>query len=561
MVRRFPRWLRCGRHRAPRSDSVFRSLSTLRQGVCLAALSTALTSAGASLPLVDSDNSAPGPDSPQAQPRGNGRIELPELSDGVPPEGAELDGPADIPRTALEAYKSAEAAVAAAQPRCKLPWELVAGIGRVESVHATGYGLREDGTTEKAIRGPRLDGEQFALIRDTDEGRWDGDAEYDRAVGPMQFIPSTWKDWGADGNGDGERTPNNIYDAALGTGLYLCADDRDLSTAGDLDKAVLSYNQSREYVNAVLGWMRTYQGGVHAVSDPPTATATANGNGNGAGGTGQGNGTSGETAPQQPTPQPSPSAPAKPKPSTPHNPGKPPTISDPIQPSTPQASRLERVGDGRLDAEAGGAFDVRPRARAVDGDGRAVPGERVTFEIIGKTGARFAGGATRVSVATDHRGIATAPDLRAGDRPGSFTVRAALRALPAVVFEARVRPVPSPVPDTLTRTSDVPLHAPVGGTFSEPITVRVTAAGKPVAGAVLTATLPPGETGDDVGPYFTGEDGLPTGALVLAPSDADGKVTLPDIYAGDHPGTYSLTLSTAQGVTLPLVLTVTAPRP
>ncbi|MEU7154357.1 lytic transglycosylase domain-containing protein [Streptomyces sp. NPDC045456] len=143
------------------------------------------------------------------------------------------------------------------QPSCRLPWELVAGIGRVQSVHASGYGLRGDGAADS---GSRLEGVQFALIRDTDGGRRGGDAVSDRAVGPTQFIPSTWGSWGADGNGDGVKDPNNMFDAALGTARYLCAGDRDLSRGADLDRAGLSYNKPRAYVNAVRKWVDPYRG-------------------------------------------------------------------------------------------------------------------------------------------------------------------------------------------------------------------------------------------------------------------------------------------------------------
>ncbi|MFD9817531.1 lytic transglycosylase domain-containing protein [Streptomyces violascens] len=242
--------------------------SHTKQGICAMVLSGTLTGAVMSPMIADARTSGPGPDSAQAQPRGSGRIDLPGL---VPPPqmptgpvASSSGGAAGIAATALDAYKRAESAVAAAKPGCNLSWEMVAGIGRIESVHASGYGLRPDGTTERPIRGPRLDGGAFALIRDTDGGKWDGDTEFDRAVGPTQFIPSTWATWGADGNADGVRDPNNLYDAALSTGLYLCAGSRDLTRDTDLDAAILSYNHSRAYLNDV----RAYQSGTTARPDP-----------------------------------------------------------------------------------------------------------------------------------------------------------------------------------------------------------------------------------------------------------------------------------------------------
>lgn len=123
----------------------------------------------------------------------------------------------------LAAYRRAEQAVGASDPRCGLRWQLLAAIGKVESGQARGGQVDAAGTTLRPILGPVLDGNGFANISDTDGGAYDGDARYDRAVGPMQFIPSTWAAWGQDGNGDGKRDPGNVYDAALAAGRYLCS--------------------------------------------------------------------------------------------------------------------------------------------------------------------------------------------------------------------------------------------------------------------------------------------------------------------------------------------------
>ncbi|MET8678062.1 hypothetical protein ABZW18_10835 [Streptomyces sp. NPDC004647] len=176
-------------------------------------------------------------------------------------------GSGAIPTTVLDAYQQAEAALAKSHPLCHLRWELLAAIGQVESGQARGGRVDADGTTASPILGPQLNGNGYAAIHDTDAGAWDGDRSFDRAVGPMQFIPSTWAVWGADNNGDGTEDPNNIYDAALAAGRYLCADGRDLSDPHDLDRAILGYNQSQAYLATVKSWYTYFRSGYRTVPD------------------------------------------------------------------------------------------------------------------------------------------------------------------------------------------------------------------------------------------------------------------------------------------------------
>ena len=178
-------------------------------------------------------------------------------------------GQLGIPTMVLHAYQLAAAELAAEQPSCHLPWWLLAGIGHTESGHAESGRLFADGTTRGRILGPVLDGTlaDNAVIPDTDHGLYDGDPEYDRAVGPMQFIPSTWVHWGADGNHDGKRDPNNIFDATLAAGRYLCADGRNLATLPGLTAAVLAYNHSQAYLATVLAWGLAYRNGASAIAD------------------------------------------------------------------------------------------------------------------------------------------------------------------------------------------------------------------------------------------------------------------------------------------------------
>lgn len=168
-----------------------------------------------------------------------------------------------IPEAALRAYSRAQQIMSQADPSCSLPWTLVAAIGRVESNHGRHAGnvLRDDGVAVPGIYGPRLDGGDTARITDSDGGEFDGDTAFDRAVGPMQFIPGTWRAVGVDGDGDGVRNPQDVDDAAMSAGVYLCSGNTNLADAGDLNRAVLRYNHSQSYVDLVLSIANAYAGG------------------------------------------------------------------------------------------------------------------------------------------------------------------------------------------------------------------------------------------------------------------------------------------------------------
>ncbi|WP_425245016.1 lytic transglycosylase domain-containing protein [Streptomyces sp. NEAU-NA10] len=199
--------------------------------------------------------------------RGPERREAEKRTAGVAPVAGAL------PASVFAAYRRAEEELARTDPGCGLRWQLLAAIGQVESGQARGGRVAADGTTLTPILGPRLDGDGFAEIRDTDGGAHDGDTAYDRAVGPMQFIPSTWAVWGADGNGDGRADPNNVHDAALAAGRYLCAGDRDLSQPADLDRAILGYNRSRAYLRTVRAWYEYLLDGHRVVPDAAASPA------------------------------------------------------------------------------------------------------------------------------------------------------------------------------------------------------------------------------------------------------------------------------------------------
>ncbi|SDD03179.1 lysozyme family protein [Actinokineospora iranica] len=220
-----------------------------------------ITLAGATFLLLDAANP------PKRPPAGEDRFVVP-LLDVVPgaaapqarptPAGQDLRAWAekiasetDIPARTAIAYANAELATRDRTPGCNLTWVTLAGVGRVESHHGHYSGSRvgSDGTLSKPIIGVPLDGSPgVKAIPDTDDGRLDGDPQWDRAVGSMQFLPTTWARWSQRASGDGALPdPQNVDDSALTAARYLCASGGDLATGAGWWKAVLTYNESRKY--------------------------------------------------------------------------------------------------------------------------------------------------------------------------------------------------------------------------------------------------------------------------------------------------------------------------
>ncbi|MGQ0617444.1 MAG: lytic transglycosylase domain-containing protein [Acidimicrobiia bacterium] len=184
---------------------------------------------------------------------------------------------ADFTLVAMDAFWQAAKVLAEARSQCGIEWWVLAGISRIESRHGTfaGSELLANGDTSVNIIGIALNGTQeTALIGDSDGGALDGDAEYDRAVGPMQFIPTTWSSWGRDGNDDGTEDPNNMYDAALGAGYYLC-NSGPLGSPEALTRAFLRYNNSDEYAATVLEHALAYR--QYAIPPPPPPVTAPDG--------------------------------------------------------------------------------------------------------------------------------------------------------------------------------------------------------------------------------------------------------------------------------------------
>ncbi|GAA2158401.1 lytic transglycosylase domain-containing protein [Actinomadura napierensis] len=103
-----------------------------------------------------------------------------------------------------------------------LSWTVLAAIGQVESDHGRNAGRSSAG-----------------------------------ALGPMQFMPATWKVYGVDGDRDGKADIMNPYDAIPGAAKYLCANGAGKG-GQQLYQAVWHYNHADWYVQKVLNLARAY---------------------------------------------------------------------------------------------------------------------------------------------------------------------------------------------------------------------------------------------------------------------------------------------------------------
>ncbi|WP_243712898.1 lytic transglycosylase domain-containing protein [Actinomadura sp. 6K520] len=103
-----------------------------------------------------------------------------------------------------------------------LSWTVLAAIGQVESSHGRNVGPSSAG-----------------------------------ALGPMQFMPATWKAYGVDGDRDGKADIMNPYDAIPGAANYLCANGAGKG-GKQLYNAIWHYNHAHWYVQKVLNLAKAY---------------------------------------------------------------------------------------------------------------------------------------------------------------------------------------------------------------------------------------------------------------------------------------------------------------
>jgi hypothetical protein len=126
-----------------------------------------------------------------------------------------------------------------------IPWNVLAGIGKVESGHGT-----------SKLPGVQS-GENFA-----------------GAGGPMQFLQGTWNQFGVDGNGDGKKDRYDPADAIPAAANYL-RHNHGNEGGNKLRKAIWFYNHSWDYVDLVLSWAKKYADGDFSVSDANNAGTSA----------------------------------------------------------------------------------------------------------------------------------------------------------------------------------------------------------------------------------------------------------------------------------------------
>src|SRR5271169_2870081 len=197
-------------------------------------------------------------------------VHIAAASKSAPPPAAVVNSPSavGIPSMALAAYRNAEQKMAASDPDCGISWNLLAGIGRIESGHANGGATDARGTAIRPIYGPTLDGTlpgNEVVVQSTSAGR----VGYARAMGPMQFLPGTWARYASDGDGDGIADPQNLYDSTLAAARYLCSAGLNLRDHSQVMAAILRYNNSMPYARNVLGWAAAYATGAVPVDLPP----------------------------------------------------------------------------------------------------------------------------------------------------------------------------------------------------------------------------------------------------------------------------------------------------
>ena len=198
-----------------------------------------------------------------------------------------------IPEHAARAYVQAIAKVGTIESGCAVDVAYLAGFGFMESGHGTvavdlatgtsdGPGRKGPvtwdpltGESTPAILGTLLDGRGAGgnttpypnRLAPTERAFYRQSEPYLRAVGPTQFLPSTWEGVRAvaDGNDDGVGDPFNYYDGALATAVKTCRDGQGLASEAAQRRAALAYNGAGWYADGVLSKAAEYRAGLAAM--------------------------------------------------------------------------------------------------------------------------------------------------------------------------------------------------------------------------------------------------------------------------------------------------------
>ena len=445
----------------------------------------------------------------QATGSAGGRGALPESS------------PWSVPDVLLAAYRQA---VAGAPSACHLPVSLLAAIGQVESGSLAGRSLDATHRAVPAVLGPVLDGAGTAAIPDTDGGRLDGSSRWDRAVGPMQFIPGTWAVFGVDADGDGRADPQDVYDAAAAAAGYLCDRGRDLGLAVDLRAAILAYNHSTAYLATVLAWQQRFaasgggmlpvvNGTLNAPTNLPTRATTA----------------------AQPTSRDTGTA-----------------VGNRIAtntPSTPNthvivraAAKLAFTTAPSPTATSGTALARQPVVTVQDADGNTITTDTssVTLTLTTPSGASLTCAANPTGATS---GLASFTGCTI-DKAGTYTVTASDGSLTSATSSSVT--ITAGAPAKVTVVSGAIQSAPIGHELTGALVALVTDANaNPVSGATLTFTAP------NAGPSGTFAN---TTTTTSGLTDANGRATSSVLTANTTAGTYSL-IATAGSVSATFTLT------
>ena len=165
---------------------------------------------------------------------------LPALAIAAASGGITVSGPsqsavADIPPDYLLLYQEAGLGF-------DVPWQVLAGIGKVECDHG----------------------------RNPDPACWkQGATNAAGAGGPMQFLASTWQEYGLSASGSGAPDRWNPADAIVSAANFL----KQNGAPDDIPAAVFAYNHSQAYVQQVLAWAGLYTAAYGGASSAHTATA------------------------------------------------------------------------------------------------------------------------------------------------------------------------------------------------------------------------------------------------------------------------------------------------